>query len=294
MNKKETEVILQRIRKWYDRLPGLFIYDQRDFDAQYGWSKEATPFKDRLSLDYKTIKEGDAWGSKWESAWFHLNGQVPEEWKGKSIAANLDFSGEGLVFNNDGKSVLGEKGELVCKSPFPALPIGVWNDNLKEKYKETYYKKFPNVWYHGDYAELTTNNGIIIYGRSDATLNPGGVRIGTAEIYREVEKLDVVLESIAVGKDIQDDIEIILFVVLQEGKILNKKLEEIIRDKIKKNISPRHVPKRIFQVNEIPRTKSGKIVELAVRDVIHGREIKNIEAIANPDSLQYFSNLDIY
>ena len=107
MNKKETEVILQRIRKWYDRLPGLFIYDQRDFDAQYGWSKEATPFKDRLSLDYKTIKEGDAWGSKWESAWFHLNGQVPEEWKGKSIAANLDFSGEGLVFNNDGKVIQG-------------------------------------------------------------------------------------------------------------------------------------------------------------------------------------------
>ena len=223
---------------------------------------------------------------------FVLGNPTEPVWSGEIQCRGLGLDVD--VFNDDGKSVLGAKGELVCKSPFPALPIGFWNDNLKEKYKETYYKKFPNVWYHGDYAELTTNNGIIIYGRSDATLNPGGVRIGTAEIYREVEKLDVVLESIAVGKDIQEDIEIILFVVLQEGKILNKKLEEIIRDKIKNNVSPRHVPKKIFQVNEIPRTKSGKIVELAVRDVIHGREIKNIEAIANPDSLQYFSNLDIY
>ena len=125
MNKKETEVILQRIRKWYDRLPGLFIYDQRDFDAQYGWSKEATPFKDRLSLDYKTIKEGDAWGSKWESAWFHLNGQVPEEWKGKSIAANLDFSGEGLVFNNDGKVIQGITNASIWDPNFarPRVPL---------------------------------------------------------------------------------------------------------------------------------------------------------------------------
>ena len=195
------------------------------------------------------------------------------------------------VFNKEGQSVQGEKGELVCKRSFPSMPIYFWNDSENEKYKKAYFKKFPNVWAHGDYAELTKQNGIIIYGRSDTILNPGGVRIGTAEIYRQVEILPEVLESIVVGQEWQDDVRIILFVKLQKNTSLDKKLVDKIKNSIRENASPRHVPKKIIQVPDIPRTISGKIVELAVQNVIHNRPVKNLDALANPTVLDYYRDL---
>ncbi len=192
------------------------------------------------------------------------------------------------IFDDAGRSVRGEKGELVCTAPFPSMPVGFWNDPDGRKYRAAYFEKFPNVWCHGDYAEITPENGVIIYGRSDAVLNPGGVRIGTAEIYRQVEQLDEVLESLVVGQRWENDERVVLFVRLRDGLSLDDRLRERIRDRIRQNTTPRHVPARIVQVADIPRTKSGKIVELAVRDVIHGRPVKNLEALANPEVLDLF------
>jgi acetoacetyl-CoA synthetase len=170
------------------------------------------------------------------------------------------------------------------------MPLGFWNDPDGRKYHSAYFDKFPGVWRHGDYAALTEHNGVVIYGRSDAVLNPGGVRIGTAEIYRQVEQIDDVIESLVIGQYWERDERIVLFVRLKEGVILTPVLEDQIRRRIRDNASPRHVPARILQVTEIPRTKSGKIVELAVRDVVHGREIQNKEALANPEALDQFRN----
>jgi acetoacetyl-CoA synthetase len=195
------------------------------------------------------------------------------------------------VFDEDGQSVRGGKGELVCTAPFPPMPVKFWNDPEGEKYRAAYFSKVPGVWCHGDRAELTAHNGIIIYGRSDATLNPGGVRIGTAEIYRQVEQLPEVLESVAVGQRWEGDERIVLFVRLREGVQLDDALREKIRQQIRANTTPRHVPAKILQVTDIPRTISGKISELAVRAVIHGEPVKNTDALANPDSLQLFSVL---
>ena len=195
------------------------------------------------------------------------------------------------VFNDQGQSVQKEKGELVCTKPFPSMPIYFWDDIDGKKYKRAYFEKFANVWAHGDYAELTEQDGMIIYGRSDTILNPGGVRIGTAEIYRQVELLPEVLESIVVGQEWQNDIRIILFVKLSKDTCLDDELMHKIRTSIRENASPRHVPKIILQVPDIPRTISGKIVELAVREVIHNRQVKNLDAIANPEALEYFRNL---
>jgi acetoacetyl-CoA synthetase len=195
------------------------------------------------------------------------------------------------VFDEKGRPVRGHKGELVCTAPFPSRPVGFWNDPDRRRYRGAYFETFPNVWHHGDYVELTEHDGMIIYGRSDATLNPGGVRIGTAEIYREVERLPEVLESIAIGQDWDNDVRVVLFVRLREGLTLDESLVKRIKTAIRSGCSPRHVPARVIQVADIPRTKSGKIVELAVREVVHGRPVKNIEALANPEALALFTDL---
>jgi acetoacetyl-CoA synthetase len=195
------------------------------------------------------------------------------------------------IFDEDGHAVIGEPGELVCTAPFPSMPVGFWNDPDGSRYRAAYFERFPNVWCHGDYAALTAHGGVIIYGRSDAVLNPGGVRIGTAEIYRQVEKLDEVLESLAVGQDWNNDVRVILFVRLRPGVTLTDSLQQKIRTTIRTHTTPRHVPARIVAVADIPRTISGKIVELAVRNVIHGKPVKNTDALANPQALDHFRNL---
>jgi acetoacetyl-CoA synthetase len=203
----------------------------------------------------------------------------------------LQCRGLGLkveILDDNGKPVHEEKGELACTAPFPAMPIGFWNDPQGEKYHNAYFSKVPNVWCHGDHALLTERDGIIIYGRSDAVLNPGGVRIGTAEIYRQVEQLPEVLESIAVGQDWDNDVRVILFVRLREGLALDDALRDKIKKQIRDNTTPRHVPAKILQVTDIPRTISGKITELAVRETIHGRPVKNTDALANPGALEQF------
>ncbi|MBN8548645.1 MAG: acetoacetate--CoA ligase [Deltaproteobacteria bacterium] len=195
------------------------------------------------------------------------------------------------VFNERGQTVQGEKGELVCSAPFPSMPIYYWNDTDGSKYRHAYFERYPNVWHHGDYIELTRHNGVIVYGRSDTVLNPGGVRIGTSEIYRQVEKLPQIAESIVVGQDWNNDVRVVLFVKLQPGQQLDDALRESIRSVIRKNTTAFHVPKKIVAVADIPRTRSGKIVELAVRDVIHNRPVKNSEALANPEALELFKDL---
>jgi acetoacetyl-CoA synthetase len=192
------------------------------------------------------------------------------------------------VFDEEGKPIRNEKGELVCTRPFPSMPIGFWNDPDGAKYRAAYFEKYPNVWRHGDWCELTEHGGIVIYGRSDAVLNPGGVRIGTAEIYRQVEQLEEVVESLVIGQDWQGDVRVVLFVKLREGVSLEDELAAAIKRRVRENTTPRHVPAKILQVEDIPRTKSGKIVELAVRDVVHGRQVKNLEALANPEALEHF------
>jgi len=194
------------------------------------------------------------------------------------------------IFTAEGRAVRGEKGELVCTAPFPSMPVGFWNDADGRKYHAAYFERFPNAWHHGDYAELTTHDGIVIYGRSDAVLNPGGVRIGTAEIYRIVEQFEEVAESIVVGQDWDDDTRIVLFVRLQPNCTLDAALEGRLRTAIRERASPKHVPAKIIAVGDIPRTMNGKIVELAVREVIHGRPIGNRDALANPDALDHFRN----
>ena len=192
------------------------------------------------------------------------------------------------VFDDDGRPLQGRQGELVCTAPFPSMPIGFWNDQDGSRYRAAYFERFPNVWCHGDFAVLTARGGLVILGRSDAVLNPGGVRIGTAEIYRQVEKLDEILESIAIGQEWDNDVRVVLFVRLRTGVTLDATLEKRIRDVIRDNTTPRHVPARIVAVGDIPRTISGKIVELAVREVVHGRPVKNTDALANPAALEEF------
>lgn len=194
------------------------------------------------------------------------------------------------IFDEQGMRLPHSRGELVCLTPLPSMPVGFWNDPEKKAYKKAYFNRFPNVWAHGDFAEITEHQGLIIYGRSDAVLNPGGVRIGTAEIYRQVEKVDGVVDSIVVGQDWDEDIRVVLFVKLREGLVLNSELISQIKTTIRKNASPRHVPSVIVQVGDIPRTMSGKIVELAVRQVIHNQTVNNLQSLANPEALNYFKN----
>lgn len=207
-----------------------------------------------------------------------------------------EIQGPGLgmavdVWNDAGQPLRGEKGELVCVCPFPSMPIGFWNDPEGRKYAAAYFERFPGVWHHGDFAEWTENGGMIIHGRSDATLNPGGVRIGTAEIYAQVEAIPEVLEALAIGQDFEGDVRIILFVRLRPGIALDDTLVARIKAQIRSGASPRHVPAKIIAVADIPRTKSGKITELAVRDIVHGRAVKNREALANPEALDLFRDL---
>ncbi len=195
------------------------------------------------------------------------------------------------VFSEKGKSILNKKGELVCRNPFPSMPLKFWNDPKKIKYKKAYFSKFKNIWHHGDYAERKNNGSYIIYGRSDATLNPGGVRLGTAEIYSVVEKFKEIKESIVVGQSWDNDVRIILFVVLSKNNKLDEKLISKLKTTIRYEASPRHVPAKIIAVNDIPRTKNGKIVEVAVKNIIDGNKINNIEALSNPSALNEYKNL---
>jgi acetoacetyl-CoA synthetase len=192
------------------------------------------------------------------------------------------------IFDSQGRSLRQHKGELVCTAPFPSMPLGFWNDADGRKYHAAYFERFPNVWHHGDYAELTVHDGLVIYGRSDAVLNPGGVRIGTAEIYRIVEQLGQVAESVAVEQERAGDTRVILFVRLQPGHSLDAALDQSIRDALRRQASPRHVPAKILAVADIPRTMNGKVTELAVRETIHGREVRNRDALANPEALEHF------
>ncbi len=210
-------------------------------------------------------------------------------WRGEIQGPALGLAVD--VCDEDGNPIVSGKGELVCTSPFPSMPVGFWNDPDGKKYRAAYFSRFPNVWHHGDFAEWTEHGGMIIHGRSDATLNPGGVRIGTAEIYRQVEQLTEVQEAIVIGQNWDNDVRVVLFVVLRPGHKLDDSLRDRIKRQVRTGASPRHVPARIVQVAEIPRTKSGKITELAVRDVVHGREVKNKEALANPEALDLFSRL---
>ncbi len=206
-------------------------------------------------------------------------------------AGELQCRGLGMaveVWNDAGEPVRGEKGELVCVKPFPSRPLEFWNDPDGHKYRGAYFDRFPGVWCHGDFAELTANEGLVIYGRSDAVLNPGGVRIGTAEIYRQVEQLEEIVEALVIGQQWDNDVRVVLFLRLKPGLELDDELCQRVRDRIRRHATPRHVPSRILQVDDIPRTRSGKIVELAVRDLVHGREIRNIEALANPEALEQF------
>jgi len=221
---------------------------------------------------------------------FVLGNPTLPVWRGEIQCKGLGLAVE--VFDDEGRSLVGQKGELVCTRPFPAMPVGFWNDPDGAKYRAAYFEKFPNVWRHGDWCEITGHGGIVIYGRSDAVLNPGGVRIGTAEIYRQVEGLDEVVESLVIGQDWpQDkpvDVRVVLFVKLRDGLVLDDALVNRIRKRVRDNTTPRHVPAKVLQVADIPRTKSGKIVELAVRDVVHGQPVKNVEALANPEALEHF------
>jgi acetoacetyl-CoA synthetase len=220
---------------------------------------------------------------------FVLGNPVAPVWSGEIQTPGLGMAVD--VFDPDGRSLRGGKGELVCTQPFPSMPVGFWNDPDGRKYHAAYFERFAGAWHHGDFVEFTEHGGIVIYGRSDATLNPGGVRIGTAEIYRQVEQLDEVVESIVVGQDWDNDVRVVLFVVLREGLHLDDPLVGNIKNHIRKHCSPRHVPAKVIQVRDIPRTKSGKITELAVRDVIHGRQVNNKEALANPEALNYYKNI---
>ncbi len=209
-----------------------------------------------------------------------------------------EIQGPGLgmaidVWDDAGKPVRGIKGELVCTRPFPSMPVGFWNDADGSKYHAAYFERFDNIWCHGDFAEWTDNGGMIIHGRSDATLNPGGVRIGTAEIYNQVEQMSEVVEAIAIGQQWDGDVRIILFVRLAADTELSEDLIAAIRNKIRTGASPRHMPARVIAVTDIPRTKSGKITELAVRDVVHGRPVKNVESLANPEALDQYRDLEI-
>jgi acetoacetyl-CoA synthetase len=221
---------------------------------------------------------------------FMLGNPIGPVWRGEIQTRGLGLRVE--VFDAAGHAVRGQKGELVCTMSFPSMPIGFWNDPTGERYRNAYFAKFPDVWTHGDWVELTPHGGIIVYGRSDATLNPGGVRIGTAEIYRQVETIPEVAEALVIGQDWQHDVRVVLFVRLRDGLKLDEPMVQRIKTRIRDNTTPRHVPAKVVQVADIPRTRSGKIVELAVRDVVHGRAVANKEALSNPEALDQFENME--
>jgi acetoacetyl-CoA synthetase len=221
---------------------------------------------------------------------FGLGNPIAPVWRGEIQTRGLGMAVD--VFDERGRPCRGEDGELVCTRPFPSMPVAFWDDPDGARYRAAYFDVFPGVWRHGDWARLTAHDGLVILGRSDATLNPGGVRIGTAEIYRQVEQFPEVVESLVVGQEWEDDVRIVLFVRLRAGAALDQGLEERIRGRIREHASPHHVPRKILQVADIPRTISGKITELAVRDILHGRPVRNVDALANPAALDLYRNLE--
>jgi acetoacetyl-CoA synthetase len=221
---------------------------------------------------------------------FALGNPIGPVWRGELQMRGLGMAVE--VYDPEGTPTRGREGELVCTRPFPSMPVSFWDDPQRLRYRAAYFDYFPGVWRHGDWARLTEHDGLVILGRSDATLNPGGVRIGTAEIYRQVEQLPEVLESLVIGQDWDGDTRVVLFVRLREGVALDRALEERIRRRIREHASPHHVPRKILQVSDIPRTISGKITELAVRDVVHGRPVNNLDALANPAALDLYRDLE--
>jgi acetoacetyl-CoA synthetase len=222
-------------------------------------------------------------------ACFVLGEPTSPVWKGEIQAPGLGMAVD--VWSEDGKPVRGERGELVCTKAFPSMPVQFWNDPDGKKYRAAYFERFSGVWCHGDFAEWTSHGGMIIHGRSDATLNPGGVRIGTAEIYAQVEQIPEIVECIAIGQEWDNDVRIVLFVKMREGKKFGDETIDKIKKQIRSGASPRHVPARIVPVTDIPRTRSGKITEIAVREIVHGRPVKNTEALANPEALELYKNI---
>jgi acetoacetyl-CoA synthetase len=220
---------------------------------------------------------------------FALGCPIRPVYRGEIQCRGLGMAVE--IFDDNGRPLRGERGELVCTAPFPSMPVGFWNDADGARYRSAYFERFPGVWHHGDYAAITEHDGLIIYGRSDAVLNPGGVRIGTAEIYSAVESLPQITEALAVGQDWNGDVRVVLFVRLKEGVLLDEPLKKDIRSAIRSSTTPRHVPAKIIAVPDLPRTLSGKLTELAVRNVIHGLPVKNVDALANPQALEHFRNL---
>ncbi|MBI4999147.1 MAG: acetoacetate--CoA ligase, partial [Rhodocyclales bacterium] len=223
---------------------------------------------------------------------FVLGSPILPVWRGEIQCRGLGMAVD--VFDDEGRPVRGVKGELVCTRPFPSMPLGFWNDDDGAKYRAAYFDRFPDIWCHGDFCEITEHDGLIIHGRSDATLNPGGVRIGTAEIYRQVERLPEILEALVIAQnwppESLGDVRIVLFVRLRAGVALDEAMIARIKSTIREHTTPRHVPAKILAVDDIPRTKSGKLVELAVRNVVHGMPVKNVEALLNPEALDHFRN----
>ena len=221
---------------------------------------------------------------------FAVGNPIGPVWRGELQMRGLGMAVE--VFDPEGRPTRGREGELVCTRPFPSMPVSFWDDPQGARYQAAYFDYYPGVWRHGDWARLTEHDGLVILGRSDATLNPGGVRIGTAEIYRQVEQLPEIVESLVIGQDWEADVRVVLFVRLREGVVLDQALEDRIRRRIREHASPHHVPRKILQVADIPRTISGKITELAVRDVVHGRPVANVDAMANPAALELYRDLE--
>lgn len=262
-----------------DKFHGMFFLDYHKLRLPEGFDYVYREIKSELQLS--SISGGTDIISC-----FVLGNPLLPVWPGEIQCRGLGMAVE--VWDEQGRAIEEGKGELVCTRPFPSMPVGFWNDSDGCKYHAAYFDRFDNVWCHGDYCEITEHGGVVIHGRSDATLNPGGVRIGTAEIYRQVEKLSEVVESVVIGQAWQGDLRVVLFVKLREGIELTAELVERIRLTIREHTTPRHVPAKILQVADIPRTKSGKIVELAVRNVVHGQAVTNVEALANPQALDQF------
>jgi acetoacetyl-CoA synthetase len=286
--------------KYIDAAKKLGVVPRKDFeltDLRTMFSTGSPLAEESFDYVYQCVKDdlclSSISGGTDIVSCFALGNPTLPVWRGELQCRGLGLAVD--VFDDDGKPIppgTGVRGELVCTAPFPCMPVGFWNDPGDARYRAAYFERFPGVWCHGDYVELTEHDGLVIHGRSDATLNPGGVRIGTAEIYRQVEQLPEVVESLVIGQDWPPgevgDVRVVLFVKLKDGVTLDETLIERIRAHIRVNTTPRHVPARVVQVTDIPRTKSNKIVELAVRNVVHGLPVKNIEALANPEALEQY------
>jgi acetoacetyl-CoA synthetase len=282
--------------KWIDACAkaGLKPRETHDLSAMRVMCSTGSPLAPE-SFDYvyrdisETVQLSSISGGTDIVGCFMLGNPVKPVWRGEIQSPGLGMAVS--ILNDDGKPVTGEQGELCCVKPFPCMPVGFWGDDTGERYHAAYFDKYPNIWTHGDFVEQTEHHGYVVYGRSDATLNPGGVRIGTAEIYRQVEAFPEVLEAIVIGQTWDSDTRVVLFVRMQPGETLTEDLVDAIKKRIRTNCTPRHVPAKVIEVADIPRTRSGKITELAVRDVVHGRPVKNAEALANPEALELYKGI---